>query len=61
MTRHGANMGKLMVKTEKEYLGTPTYVQGMVVFNLCYTCHFVTWVIDELILIIYYYTILLLV
>ena len=52
MTRHGANMGKLMVKTEKEYLGTPTYVQGMVVFNLCYTCHFVTWVIDELTVII---------
>ena len=45
-----------MVKTEKVYLNTPTYVQGTVVFILHGACHFIIWVIDERILL---YTIIL--
>ena len=64
-TRHEANMGK----TDGGNWGSVSWVplpctrydvQGMMVFILHGVCHFVTWVIDELILLIYYYTVLLL-
>jgi len=47
-------------KLRKCTLSIPIYVQGMVVFILHGAYHFVIWVIDELILLIYYYTILVL-
>jgi len=52
---------KLIVETEKVYLEYPYLCTryGGVYFTWYVPCHFVTWVIDELILAIYYYTILL--
>ena len=52
----GANIGKLIVETEEVYLEYPYLWTKYDGFILHGACHFMTWVIAELILIIYYYT-----
>jgi len=56
----GQYMGNWWWKLRKYTLNNPTYVQGMMVFILHGAYHFMTWIIDELILAIYYHIVLLL-
>ena len=60
MIRHVSNKREIDGENWESVSWILYLLQGMVVFILYGACHFVTWVTDKLILIIYYYTILLL-